>query len=63
VVSKNKKISLIEVKSSSYKVHSSLDKFMRKFSSKLGKAYILYKKDAMKKDGVIHLPLYMAMLL
>ena len=63
LISKNKKISPIEVKSSSYRKHSSLDKFRKKFSSKLGDAYILYPKDVLIKDDVIHLPIYMAMLL
>ena len=53
----------VEVKSSAYKDHSSLDKFMRKFDRSLGDAYILYSKDVMIKDSVIHLPLYMAMFL
>jgi len=59
----DKKINPIEVKSSVYRAHSSLDKFRRKFSKSLGDAYVLYTKDVMIKDGVIHLPLYMAMLL
>jgi len=63
LITKNRKISPIEVKSSSYREHSSLDKFRKKFSSKLGNAYILYQKDVLVKDGVIHYPLYMAMLL
>jgi len=63
LIYRNKKISPIEVKSSSYKEHTSLDKFRKKFSSKIGDAYILYAKDIMVKDGVIHLPLYMAILL
>ena len=63
LISRNMKISPIEVKSSSYREHSSLDKFRRKFSSKLGDAYILYQKDVMVKNGVIHLPIYMAMFL
>jgi len=63
LITKNRKICPIEVKSSSYREHSSLDKFRRKFSSKLGNAYILYQKDVLAKDGVIHYPLYMAMLL
>lgn len=58
-----RKICPIEVKSSAYRVHSSLDKFRSKFSKKLGDAYVLYPKDVMIKDGVIHLPLYMAMFL
>ena len=57
------KINPIEVKSSAYRAHSSLDKFRRKFSKHLGDAYILYTKDIMVKEGVLHLPIYMAMLL
>ena len=57
------KICPVEVKSSAYRAHSSLDKFRKKFSSTLGDAYILYTKDIMIKDGVIHLPVYMAMFL
>ena len=40
---------------------SSLDKFTRKFKGRLGEAYILYTKDVMVKDGIRHLPIYMAM--
>jgi len=57
------KICPVEVKSSAYRAHSSLDKFRRKFSKALGSSYILYAKDLMVKDNVIHLPIYMAMLL
>lgn len=63
LISKGKKISPIEVKSGSYKSHASLDKFRRKFSSKLGTSYILYTKDVCEKDGILHLPVYMAMFL
>ena len=59
----NGKICPVEVKSSAYRAHSSLDKFRKKFSKKIGDSYILYTKDLMIKDNVIHLPLYMAMLL
>jgi len=64
-ISRKGKISPIEVKSSAYNTHSSLDKFKKKFSSsaKLGDAYILYTKDVMIKDNIIHLPVYMAMFL
>ena len=57
------KISPIEVKSGNYRSHSSLDKFRKTFSSKIGTSYILYPKDVMEKDGIWHLPLYMAMFL
>lgn len=63
LIKRNMKICPVEVKSSAYKAHSSLDKFRNKFSAKLGDAYILYPKDFMIKDGVLHLPLYMAMFL
>lgn len=63
LISENNKISPIEVKSGNYRSHSSLDKFKNKFADKLGNAYILYTKDVMIKDDIIHLPLYMAMCL
>lgn len=63
LVTENKKISPIEVKSANYRSHSSLDKFRKKFASKVGASYILYPKDVMMKDGILHLPLYMAMFL
>jgi len=63
LIKEGKKIVPIEVKSSNYQRHSSLDKFRKKFSDKLGNSYILYTKDLMIKDGIIHLPLYMAMFL
>ena len=53
----------VEVKSGAYQHHASLDKFMRKFGSRLGDAYILYTKDLMTKNGIHHLPLYMTMFL
>lgn len=63
LIKRGRKISPVEVKSSAYRKHSSLDKFMDKFDSRLGEKFILYGKDYMEKDGVIHYPLYMAGLL
>ena len=63
LITEGKKVAPIEVKSSNYTSHSSLDKFHNKFSSKIGNSYILYSKDVMIKDGIIHLPFYMAMFL
>lgn len=63
LISEGKKIAPIEVKSSNYTSHSSLDKFKKKFSSKISNCYLLYSKDVMIKDGIIHLPFYMAMFL
>ena len=53
-----KKLAVIEVKSSTYRQHSSLDKFRKKYSERINNSYILYQKDLMVKDGVIHLPIY-----
>lgn len=63
LITEKRKIAPIEVKSGDYRYHSSLDKFRRKFSQKIGTPYILYAKDVMEKDGIWHLPLYMAMCL
>lgn len=49
--------------SGNYRSHASLDKFINKFSSKIGTPYILYTKDLMVKDNILHLPIYMAMFL
>ena len=63
LITEGKKICPIEVKSNNYVSHSSLEKFRDKFSSKIGNSYILYSKDVIVKDGIIHLPIYMAMFL
>ena len=63
IITEGKKISPIEVKSNNYNSHSSLDKFKNKFQSKIANSYILYSKDVMIKDNIIHLPFYMAMFL
>lgn len=63
IITRGKRISPIEVKSGNYRSHSSIDKFYKKFSDRLGERYILYTKDVMVKDGITHLPLYMTMFL
>lgn len=63
LITEKKKIAPVEVKSGNYRSHSSLDKFKAKYSSKISRPYILYTKDLMEKDGILHLPVYMAMFL
>jgi predicted AAA+ superfamily ATPase len=63
LLTRNNKMSPVEVKSASYRTHSSLDKFRQKYSRRIGESYILYSKDVMVRDNVVHLPLYMAMFL
>lgn len=57
------KISPIEVKSSSYKAHASLDAFRRKFSTRIRNSYLIYTKDLRKNEDVLYMPAYMALFL
>lgn len=63
LIRQKRKICPIEVESGTYRKHSSLDKFRNKFKGKIGQPYILYTKDILIKENVIHLPIYMAMFL
>ncbi len=63
LITDGKKIAPVEVKSGDYRSHSSLDKFRKRFAPVMGNSYILYTKDVLVKDGIIHLPLYMAEML
>ena len=53
----------IEVKSGKNVSHNALDKFMAKYSDWLDVPYLLWDRDVVFKDGILHLPLYMAPLL
>ena len=57
------KVSPIEVKSSGYKAHASLDAFCKKFSSRIRNKYLVYTKDLRKEEDVLYLPAYMTMFL
>ncbi len=57
------KISPIEVKSSSYKAHTSFDIFCKKFSKRIKNKYIVYTKDLRKDKDILYLPIYLAMFL
>ena len=61
LLSKGKKLMPIEVKSSGYKSHTSLDKFCEKYSERIGNKYLIYTKDYCKDGDLICLPIYMAM--
>ena len=63
LIAKNNKVCPIEVKSSGYKTHASLDAFASKFSSKIGQKYLIYTKDLRKEKDIIYLPIYMTMFL
>lgn len=59
LLSKKNKVCPIEVKSSGYKTHSSLDRFCEKYSSRVLDKYVVYTKDFKKDQDVILLPIYM----
>ena len=63
LLSDGSKVSPIEVKSSGYKSHKSLDKFSEKFSSRIQHSYLVYTKDLKKDGNVLCLPIYMVPLL
>ena len=63
LLSRGNKLLPIEVKSSGYKTHKSLDKFCEKFSSRIGERYLVYTKDYHKDGETIYLPVYMTGLL
>lgn len=59
LVSKKNKICPIEVKSSSYKKHSSLDAFSDKYSDRVLEKYLIYTKDISKDKDVKCIPVYL----
>lgn len=64
LLSKNSKLIPIEVKSSAYKTHASLDAFCEKYSSRLSNdRYLIYTKDYAKEGNVTYLPTYLTFLL
>ena len=60
VISDGHKVSPIEVKSSGYKTHASLDHFCSKYSSRIAERYLIYTKDLCRIGGVNYVPVYMA---
>lgn len=63
VIPDKHKISPIEVKSSGYRTHKSLDEFCSKFSDRIMNKYLIYTKDYKKENGIEYIPVYMTMLL
>ncbi|MBR1549569.1 MAG: ATP-binding protein [Bacteroidales bacterium] len=61
LVSRGAKICPIEVKSSGYNTHASLDAFCKKYSSRVQWRYLIYTKDLSKDENTILLPAYMTM--
>lgn len=63
VIADGHKVSPVEVKSSGYKTHASLDEFCRKYSDRIQSKYIVYTKDLNRIGDVNYIPVYMAMFL
>ncbi|WP_321438110.1 DUF4143 domain-containing protein [uncultured Bacteroides sp.] len=63
LLSKNNKICPIEVKSSGYSTHKSLDEFYKKYSNRILWKYLIYTKDLAKDADTILVPTYMTSLL
>ena len=63
VIPDGHKISPIEVKSSGYKSHKSLDQFCIKYSDRIMNKYVIYTKDYKRENGIDYIPVYMTMFL
>lgn len=63
LLSRGSKIWPIEVKSSGYKTHASLDAFCKKFSDRISNRYLIYTKDFKKDEATTLLPVFMTVFL
>ena len=63
LLSRGNKICPIEVKSSGYKRHTSLNTFCQKFSNRILQRYIIYTKDLQKDEQTLFLPVYLTQFL
>lgn len=61
VIPDKHKISPVEVKSSGYKSHRSLDEFCLKYSDRIMNKYLIYTKDYKRENGIDYIPVYMTM--
>lgn len=59
LISHGNKLCPIEVKSSGYKTHASLDNFCEKYSKVIAQRYLVYNKDLQKDGNTLLIPFYM----
>lgn len=59
LLSRGSKIWPIEVKSSGYKTHTSLDLFCKKFSNRIDNRWLIYTKDLCRDEQTTLLPVFM----
>lgn len=63
LLGKENKICPVEVKSSGYKTHASLDAFSEKYSDRISRKYLIYTKDLRKDKDILCVPVYMTQFL
>ena len=63
ILARKNKVCPIEVKSSGYKTHASLDAFSRKFPDRILDKYLIYTKDFAKDEDIFCLPTYLVQFL
>ncbi len=63
LLSDGHKLTPVEVKSSGYKTHASLDVFCKKYSKNVKNPTLIYTKDIGRENGVDYIPIYMTMFL
>ena len=54
------KVCPVEVKSSKFKAHASLDRMIGKYARHLGRRYVVCTGEYLQSDGITYLPAYMA---
>lgn len=59
ILARKNKIVPLEVKSSGYRTHKSLDVFTEKFSNRISERYLVYTKDMSKEQDIFCIPIYM----
>lgn len=59
LIARKNKVCPLEIKSSGYKTHKSLDVFTEKFSDRILQRYLIYTKDLDKSRDIFCLPVYM----
>ena len=59
ILSKRNKICPIEVKSSQYRKHTSIDEFYNRYSDRILNRYIIHTKDFSKNQDILCAPVYL----
>jgi len=63
LLSRNDKLCPIEVKSSGYSTHASLDEFSQRFSGRIRDKYLIYTKDCRKDKDITMIPIFLSQFL